>query len=139
MKKALKIRAHHLLCMQGYQGYGYDRKFEAGMSAVLDMINRKPDINIMTAAGNDIICGHCPHGSENCCRRGYDSDSKMKDMDKMILEMLKLKENRIYRADRLFSLVKSRFQTILDIKGICDYCEWRDKCLWFTSLKRDRL
>ncbi|HII92208.1 MAG TPA: DUF1284 domain-containing protein, partial [Methanosarcina sp.] len=40
--KCLKIRAHHLCCIQGFQGYGYSPVFVANMRAVISDIKAFP-------------------------------------------------------------------------------------------------
>lgn len=44
MKKSPKnnliyLRGHHLLCLQGYQGYGYDEKFKKNMDNIFHQLN----------------------------------------------------------------------------------------------------
>lgn len=33
------LRGHHLLCLQGYQGYGYDKKFKKNMDNIFHQLN----------------------------------------------------------------------------------------------------
>ena len=37
-KKILSIRAHHFLCMQGFQGYGYSEDFIRNMAGIIEYI-----------------------------------------------------------------------------------------------------
>ncbi|MDF2503348.1 MAG: hypothetical protein K0R06_839, partial [Clostridium sp.] len=45
-KKVLNIRAHHFLCMQGFQGYGYSDDFVAHMSKIVNYIRKNLDCKI---------------------------------------------------------------------------------------------
>ncbi len=133
MEHVLKIRAHHLLCLQGYQGFGYNQEFEANMNELVELIAGKPELKFEVITGIDIICVHCPHRVNNECRRDNDLPDRIKETDLKVLTGLDLKEKTIENAQRLFSMVNRKFQTVSGLNGICGGCGWLDKCLWFQA------
>ena len=40
----IRIRAHHLLCMQGFQGYGYNKTFTENMTHIAPRNSQKSRI-----------------------------------------------------------------------------------------------
>lgn len=55
MKKnnPIYLRAHHLLCLQGYQGYGYDEKFKKNMDKVFYQLNINNNKNNYNTTDNN--------------------------------------------------------------------------------------
>ena len=82
----MRIRAHHLLCMQGFQGYGYSKDFALHMLKVMDHIMDNPlcELDIITEC--DEICLHCPHKVGEIVIRG---PMLMRTSKKWILRFLK--------------------------------------------------
>ena len=58
--KSLKIRAHHLCCIQGFQGYGYSPVFVANMRAVISDLEACPSTSLELVSECDVICLSCP-------------------------------------------------------------------------------
>lgn len=134
MSSSIKIRAHHLFCVQGYQGYGYSDKFQANLERIIKLINTVPDLEIEVIAEKDMICSYCPHTGKNGCQQDEDSAQKIQSMDLKILEKLNLKEGIREQAQNLVMLTNTKFKTYFDIQEICGNCQWKEKCLWFQKL-----
>lgn len=132
MTTILKIRAHHLLCMQGYQGYGYSRSFKEHFESICQLIRNQPDIEMLLVADNDIICEKCPNAVDNYCQ-SFSQSLKIERMDLKVLEKMGLVAGTKSTASELFTRVNQYLQTRSDIEGICDSCQWQQKCLWYLS------
>lgn len=132
MKKLLQIRGHHLLCIQGYQGYGYDRQFEKNMSFIKEyLMANNPLVEVVTDL--DAICASCPNAGDSGCNLDCDANETIKLMDQNLLKALAIKPGTLLNAETLFTLTNTKLQTKLDLTGICDQCRWQQKCLWFQS------
>lgn len=129
----MKIRAHHLLCMQGFQGYGYTRDFIDNMAGTIKNINSNPDLKIELTDECDAICSGCPHNVNGVCQKEPDSAQKIRALDWRVLRKLDLKKGTQITADIIFSLVNTKLKNIPDLQDICGRCEWKEKCLWFIS------
>lgn len=125
----LKIRAHHLLCIQGFQGYGYSRDFERNMERIVNFLTSNPNSPLELMVGADIICQKCPHLENGHCNRS--SSSTIRDMDLKVLKKLGLKEGAREPAQKLLGEVKAWDRH--DLQGICWECSWKDKCLLYLS------
>lgn len=133
MSRPIKIRAHHLLCLQGYQGYGYSREFEENLRAILACLRKATEKKIEVVVENDVICAKCPNAMGRYCKKDIAEKMSLRALDLRVLEKLKILPGIIDRVDNLFSLVNQLLNKGEDVTEICGQCQWREKCLWFRS------
>ncbi len=133
--KCLKIRAHHLCCIQGFQGYGYSPVFVANLRAVISEMRAFPSRPLELVSECDVICASCPSKRE-CAAQKSDTSRKIRNMDLVVMEKLNIKEGTIIEADEAFRLISSQLANSSDIEDICGTCKWRQKCLWYMQDER---
>lgn len=124
-KKILNIRAHHFLCMQGFQGYGYNEGFVHNMAGIIKYIRENSDCKINLINSCDDICSACSNNKEQHC-----SNKEVDDMDNAVLIKLGLKKGYTISAKDAFDLVNRKLRTMEDVENICGNCRWTEKCLW---------
>jgi hypothetical protein len=129
--KQIKLRAHHLLCLQGFQGYGYDQDFADNMSDLLKRIDSEADIDIIVTAECDDICAKCPHVVSGICQKEPGSDQKVREMDRTVLLKLELSEGAKVTVEKILDLVNEKFASKSELLEVCGDCQWRKKCLHF--------
>lgn len=122
------IRAHHLLCMQGFQGYGYNDEFRYNLEKLVKYLDSHPHCQIKVVADADVICEKCPNLKEEHCNKPLSSGS-IQDMDITVLNKLKIPEGKIETAQNLFYQVNMA----LNLDDVCGDCSWQSKCLWYQS------
>ena len=119
----MKIRAHHILCVQNYIGYGYSEDFKVHMDEIVKKLRDDPRIEI--TEGCDDICAACPYNENGQCS----SLDKVKLMDEKTADALGLKcGDRISWNTASDMASKQIFETQLFVK-ICGSCQWYDICL----------
>ncbi len=128
----IKIRAHHLFCMQGFQGYGYSSEFVANMRAVLESIKASPSKPLELVSEGDVICSSCPHSGQ-CALKGSFLGIRIRRMDSLVLKKLGMVEGTITDAKSVFRLVNTKLKNPSDIEEVCGNCRWRQKCLWYLQ------
>lgn len=133
--KCLKIRAHHLCCIQGFQGYGYSPVFVANLRAVISDIKAFPSRPLELVSECDVICASCLSKSE-CTAQESTISRRIRSMDLVVMEKLKIKEGTIMEADEAFGLINSQLANASDIDDVCGTCKWRQKCLWYMQDER---
>ncbi len=127
----LILRGHHLLCLQGFQGYGYDSDFVKNMTEVNEI--RKIETTEITVCDSpDDICKACPNLKNNMCQSNDENDNIVK-MDRKVLERLPKKE--FETSKELFDLLNATFHSKSSVKGICDGCKWTEECLFVQNLE----
>ena len=81
--ECLKIRAHHLCCIQGFQGYGYSPAFVANMRAVISDIKAFPSRPMELVSECDVICISCPSKRECTTQKSVHSH-RIRNMDLVV-------------------------------------------------------
>ncbi|AEH60224.1 protein of unknown function DUF1284 [Methanosalsum zhilinae DSM 4017] len=126
MKRKLIIRAHHLMCIQRFEGYGYTEEFVENMQYIVDMINKNPDIQITIVTECDDICTFCPSNINGKCR-GDLLDNHITYMDQQVLDKLKIPENTTLNANEIFQITGKYLPDSVAFE-ICDECIWKHIC-----------
>lgn len=133
-KKVVKIRGHHLLCFQGFQGYGYDQNFVDGLWSLVREYQKNPDLCFETTLDTDAICAPCPHRDDLLCRKSPEADAYMKTIDQAVLDKLQLKVGHQAKAKDLMDHVNTTLKTRASVADICGSCPWQGTCTWHQGL-----
>lgn len=126
----IRIRAHHLLCMQGFQGLGYSQEFTQNMAQIIGEIIKNPSSFIKVTAEADSICECCPHNFQGICNKESTSNN-IKTVDSIILEKLDLEEGSVISSLSITSLTMNLSRHT--VQKLCENCSWRNKCLYFQE------
>ncbi|MBO8168216.1 MAG: DUF1284 domain-containing protein [Thermoanaerobacteraceae bacterium] len=121
---SIKLRGHHLICLQFFQGKGYDRKFTDNLQELLQRIEAGEETILVN--GPDDVCLSCPHLQAAKCMRKADAADEIKRMDEQACVYFGLTEGDIVkwqelrdRVNRIPSAWYARF---------CKECDWLDIC-----------
>lgn len=118
----MKIRPHHLLCVQNYIGYGYNEEFRLHMDEMTK--NLAEDPGVVIHEGCDDICTACPHDKDGTCT----SLDKVDRMDSEVLLACGLKYGDKSKWKDLASLAKKKVFDTDGFHEICNKCQWYDIC-----------
>jgi len=55
----VELRAHNLLCIQGFVGKGYSPEFVANMTRVIESLGDETRVTVIAAP--DALCSACPN------------------------------------------------------------------------------
>lgn len=127
----MELRGHHLLCILGFQGYGYSEDFVLNMTRINEL--RKTDkTTIKLINRSDDICSACPNLKNDLCENEMQNETIVK-MDEEVLSEFDI--NKEYNAIDLFNEVILKFNTLKSVENICNDCKWAEKCLFYKKLK----
>jgi len=133
------LRAHHLLCLQGYQGYGYDERFKVNLEKKLKIL-KNHNTKVIVSSSPDDLCEKCPNLKENICvgigksfRESLLNNEKIVKKDLAILKEIKIKSKKKYSFKELIKIVNNVFTGKNQLKYICNDCQWTNECLWYQS------
>ena len=127
----MELRGHHLLCILGFQGYGYSEDFVLNMTRINEL--RKTDkTTIKLINSSDDICSACPNLKNDLCENEMQNETIVK-MDEEVLSEFDI--NKEYNAIDLFNEVILKFNTLKSVENICNDCKWAEKCLFYKKLK----
>ena len=120
----IRVRAHSLLCLQGFRGKGYSEGFVKNMAAIHQQLADDPSQWVEIIVAPDAICSACPHlVPSGCSLHGTDSEHAMQAQDRDVLARLDLHE-----GDHItWAEVLDRIRTSLtgeSLTNICGRCQW---------------
>jgi nucleoside-triphosphatase len=129
------LRAHHILCIQGFRGKGYSEKFVANFASIVEQLTVNKDTRIKLIAGPDDICRCCPYFGENGCHRsGSDAERSSQHMDSQVLHKLGLKPGARLSWGKILQELKAGIDPE-DLAHICAGCPWVDYNYCLEGLK----
>ena len=120
----LKLRPHHLLCLQKYVGKGYDRTFTLKMNAVAQTLKSNPNTQIELVVGMDDLCCSCPNNMGDRCS----SQDKVCNMDEKAIKACDLGYGSVYAWRDVAERAKSTVLQTDKFYAICGDCEWLELC-----------
>lgn len=133
LESPLRIRAHSLLCLQGYKGLGYSVEFVAQMDHVSEHLRANPDAQVQVITSADILCEHCPHFSEGRCTvddpegvpipAGAPDESTL--MDRRVLTWLDIAEDSVQDWASILQRIGSYVDSSA-LDPLCGDCRWRE-------------
>ncbi|MCS7119454.1 MAG: DUF1284 domain-containing protein [Archaeoglobaceae archaeon] len=116
----LKLRGHHLICLNFFRGHGYDKKFVENLQNILKNIEE-----LEVVEGLDDVCRACPHNA-GFCNYSRDSEKEVKALDDFALELLKVKIGMRLKWNDLRMKITGVMEKWRKIA--CMKCDWKGVC-----------
>lgn len=119
----VKIRAHHLLCLLGYKGFGYSEGHTKKMWETQRLLFSF-DSQFEISDSPDDICLVCPYLKEGGCRFGGKEieEEKIRERDRGVIVKLGLKTGSAYTWKEILERLKSFSEE--DLSSLCSSCYW---------------
>jgi hypothetical protein len=124
LDSVIRLRAHTILCLQGFRGMGYSPEFVANMAAVHRTLTEDPESVVELLDSPDAICGACPHRRvAGCTLNGNGSEQEMTNQDHVVLHRLQLRVGDRVTWQEILDRVRA-FVHADDLPAICGNCRW---------------
>ena len=120
----MKLRPHHLLCVQKYTGSGYDDAFAANMESLIRRLAACPDTAVTLAEGRDDLCAACPHMAGSRCA----SEEKVNRLDRGVLEACGFSAGETHSWSALARTAREQVLEKDTFEKVCGCCEWFELC-----------
>lgn len=134
----IRLRAHTLLCLQGFRGMGYSSEFVDNMTAIHRTLSDHPESLIEVLDVPDAVCGACPHRQPSgCSLNGDRSEEEMKDQDHAVLQTLGLQVGSRLRWQDVLDRIRASVDGD-DLPTICGNCRWLPLGFCREGIKRLR-
>lgn len=117
-----KIRAHHGMCINFFEGKGYNSGFTAHMADVIQGLQRNPLICL--SMQKDEICTKCPNNINGICN----TEEKVFEYDRKVISMRGLSEGMILPYDDFRKAVYENILVLNRREEICENCQWNSIC-----------
>lgn len=118
----LGLRAHNLLCIQGFVGKGYSPEFVANMASVIAQL--EPDTAVTLLVEPDVLCAECPNLVDSgCALHGLGSELGIATQDRDVLARLGLEEGAVVAWSKILERIREHIAPD-DLDEICGSCPW---------------
>lgn len=121
----IELRPHHLLCILGWRGHGYDAVFTENFTRVAEQVANDNEITLVE--GPDAICASCPR--RNDLAYGFEDKSEGTAsggagiIDARLMDRLNLHIDETYGFDALVAVITAEIEPE-DLAEVCAGCEW---------------
>lgn len=123
MRKSVRLRAHHGMCLAFFRGQGYSSGFTANMEKVHSSL--KEDTQIELCVGKDVICSACPNLQKGVCTTA----EKVEKYDKRVLEACGFSAGSRITWKEFSQTVEKNIIESGKRKEICGDCSWTELCV----------
>ena len=121
---AVRLRPHHLLCIQKFIGRGYDENFTRYMAFLAAGLQAAPETPVILVAGADDLCARCPHLTDGGC----DAREKVNALDEAVLSLCGLSYGKRAPWAELSRAARERVLDAPAFERVCAACEWFGLC-----------
>lgn len=122
--QGIRLRGHHLVCLQFFNGAGYSPEFVEGLSRVLARAaSGEP---VLVVSGVDDVCAVCPFQIGNACAYYPGADADIRRMDDRALALLEARISDIVLWESIEARIPLIFSTWRE--EFCRECDWRATC-----------
>lgn len=121
-QRTIVLRGHHLLCIHGFKGMGYNKPFVHNMAEIVSAI-RQGDVTLIPTATVDSICSACPNLGDGACAAKPDSEVRIQGHDRRVLEHLGVTPGQALSVKELFQITRERVRPD-DLDQLCATCPW---------------
>ena len=120
----IRVRAHTLLCLQGFRGEGYSAGFVENMAVIHQQLADDPSQWVEIIVAPDAICSACPHlVPSGCSLHGGGSEDAMQAQDRDVLARLDLHEGDHMTWAGILDRIRTSV-TGESLTNICGQCQW---------------
>lgn len=126
------IRPHHLICLQGYKGFNYNRPQKLNWGKITEKLKSDPETDIVIISGSDDLCVNC--SSKIKSRSSICNEENVKTLDQKVQDILGLTTGKTYKYGELLEILKEKIDYKIH-KDFCSLCAWWKKGLCQDSFK----
>jgi len=120
----IRIRAHTLLCLQGFRGEGYSPSFVENLAAIHQQLSDDPCRWIEIIDAPDAVCAACPNlSASGCSLHGDGSERAMQSQDHDVLGHLGLRVGVRLPWAEVLDCIRTTL-TGESLTTICGSCRW---------------
>jgi hypothetical protein len=124
MPDSITLRAHQVLCLQGFRGEGYSVSFVEEMTQVHRALADDPEQPVTLVVEPDRLCGACVHLRKGGCTLGGPGhEAHMRDQDREVLRRLGLDAGGTWPWREILARVRFSVRGA-DLPAICTTCPW---------------
>lgn len=115
-----KLRPHHSLCIQYFEGKGYSSTFVKEMQRIIVWLEQNNPVLTLTE-DCDMVCGSCPNKKSGRCI----THCKVNEFDTACLKEYRLSFDSAVSWERLKQLALDKIINKGLLSEVCSGCQWK--------------
>ncbi|MEW6770734.1 MAG: DUF1284 domain-containing protein [Bacillota bacterium] len=121
----IRLRGHHLVCLQFFRGEGYNREFIENLENVIGRAEKGEEIEVVEGA--DDVCRACPSLEDGqCASKPAGGETNIRPLDKKVADHLGMNTgDRVFWKD-VSAKVSATPREWLE--AFCAGCNWQKAC-----------
>ena len=120
----LPLRAHILLCLQGFRGEGYDPAFVENLSRIHGYLASRGETAVRVVDHPDVVCQACPHlGPQGCALHHPGSEQRIQTQDRTVMARLGIRAGQVLPWREILARIGRRIAS-REIPALCGGCRW---------------
>ena len=129
----VKLRPHHLLCIQNFTGSGYDAAFTAHLTALVQSLRAHPETIVTLTNGADDLCAVCPHLHDGVCA----SAQKVAALDGNVCRVCGVMPGQTAAWSVFAEQAAEKILRTPEFHQICACCDWYPLCRQTEASKHE--
>lgn len=125
---SIRLRPHHLLCVQGYRGKGYDDRFRETMGRIARALAEDPGMPVTVTDGPDDICAACPHLRDGRCTWDEAGEESVREHDAALLAAFGIGDGDLTAIRDVAERVATDAGVWAVVARYCRPCPWVSDC-----------
>ncbi|MBI5231717.1 MAG: DUF1284 domain-containing protein [Coriobacteriales bacterium] len=124
----VRLRGHHLICLQFFRGEGYSEDFVENLTAALSRLENEP---ATVVEGADDVCAACPSLSADglCVSDEAGGEDEIRLLDALALEGLGVGPGDEVRMTEVRTVLAEDGKLVARWRSVaCEGCEWARVC-----------
>jgi len=118
----VRIRAHNLLCIQGFVGEGYSPDFVANMTRVVASLHAAAEVTVVDRP--DVLCEACPNlAGDGCALHGAGTERGIVAQDRDVMHRLGIAAGETLPWGEVLRRIRAAVAPG-DLDTICGTCPW---------------
>jgi hypothetical protein len=118
----VRIRAHNLLCIQGFVGKGYSPEFVANMTRIVGGLGGRTEVTVVDSP--DSLCAACPNlAASGCALHGEGTEKGIVKQDRDVLARLGLAAGQTVAWGEILDRIRASVRPD-DLDDVCGTCPW---------------
>jgi hypothetical protein len=117
----IKLRGHHLICLNFFKGDNYSKEFRDYLSELKENLN---DREIELVYSIDDVCNKCCYLKKDICNYNKNAEDEIREMDSKAIEILDIR-----KRDIKWKEIKEKIPKIFNKWfSYCRACDWKEDC-----------
>ena len=128
----MRLRPHHLFCVQGFHGSGGD-EYTENLRWIADKVWKEPFTPVEVVDGPDDVCAVCTYLRDGICCWEEVGEEKVRAHDAALFKALGISPGRVTSIAEVRRLLTVVPEATDEVRRQCATCPWVTDCAFINE------